>query len=119
MKCRMQKGAAASWPAPPLPTAAATRATPTRLPRRPSLLEGFQNPEDFTVKEQTLTYSNGDVYKVSWLWAVWQHRQAAAAAAAAAAPSPSLAPAWHASWARALGLTNRLCIHGIRMRHAC
>lgn len=30
------------------------------------MLAAFQSPEDFTIKEQTLEYSNGDSYQV-WL----------------------------------------------------
>lgn len=31
---------------------------------RPSLLAGFQSPDDFVVRNQTLKYTNGDTYEV-------------------------------------------------------
>lgn len=38
---------------------------PLAAPTRPqALLAGFQAPEDFTVREQTLQYANGDSYTV-------------------------------------------------------
>ena len=36
--------------------------------RSPSLLAAFQSPEDFTVRDQKLEYSNGDRYEVRSRW---------------------------------------------------
>ena len=50
---------------------------------RPAILAGFQSPEDFTVREQSLNYNNGDSYKVGE-----GHRTAGRAAGSGGAPPP-------------------------------
>ena len=55
---------------PPAAAAAACRLPPAHMIWtshrccRPQLVHGFQSPEDFTIREQTLTYTNGDSYSV-------------------------------------------------------
>lgn len=87
---------------------------------RPRLLESFQSPEDFTVRKQTLEYSNGDVYKVRhWLAESGAALLLCCRCRSVAAPSTSIVPEQLAVGEGKCGVQLYGTMHGLHVGFQC